>query len=218
MEKHAGAIWSSIKSAISTSLEEPTESIISESTDGLGFQENEIAAEALVLLEIVVLQNNNLYLSLILDDEDINTIFNSITSYGSYNDFPSQGKERLHVVGRILYVSSRSSIASCNRVLGTFFPRLVDILELSRRNSSRDCFLNFGALYLCMELLAACRDLIIGSEEHASNSISAHETCCSILQSSSDSLINALCSTLVTVANEVAHDVDIYFKGEYIFK
>lgn len=215
MAKHAGAIWSSIKSAISTSLKDPTESITSESIDGLGFQENEIAAEALVLLEIVVLQNNDLYLSLILDDEDISTIFNMITSYRSYNDIPLQGKEKLHVVGRILYVTSRTSFASCNRVLETLFPCLVDILELSMRNSSRDYFLNFGALYLCMELLAACRDLIIGSGELASNSILAHEGCCCILQRSSDSLINALCSTLATIANETAHDVEIYSKGEY---
>ncbi|KAF4362145.1 hypothetical protein F8388_023997 [Cannabis sativa] len=63
MTKHAGAIWSSIKSEISTSVKEPTEAVTSESINGLGFQENEIAAEALVLLGIVVLQNNDLYLT-----------------------------------------------------------------------------------------------------------------------------------------------------------
>ncbi|PON88549.1 Coatomer beta subunit [Trema orientale] len=208
MAKHAKAIWSSIKTAISTSLKEPTESITSESMDGLGFRENEIAGEALVLLEIVVLQNNDLYLSLILDDEDISTIFNIITSYGSYKDIPLQGKERLHVVGRILYITSRTSVVSCNRMLETFFPRLVDILKLSMRNSSRECFVNFGALYLCMELLAAGRDLIIGSNY----SISADEACFCILRSSSDSLINALCSNLAITAQEVAHDVDVYFR------
>ncbi|XP_062105959.1 MMS19 nucleotide excision repair protein homolog [Humulus lupulus] len=48
MAKHAGAIWSSIKSEISTSVKEPTEGVTSESINGLGFQENEIAAESLV--------------------------------------------------------------------------------------------------------------------------------------------------------------------------
>ncbi|PON54356.1 Coatomer beta subunit [Parasponia andersonii] len=208
MAKHAKAIWSSIKTAISTSLKEPTKSITSESMDGLGFLENEITAEALVLLEIVVLQNNDLYLSLILDDEDIRTIFNIITSYVSYKDFSLQGKQRLHVVGRILYITSRTSVVSCNRMLETFFSRLVDVLKLSMRNSSRECVINFGALYLCMELFTAARDLIIGSN----SSISADEACFCILQSSSDSLINALCSKLAITAKEVAHDVDVYFR------
>ncbi|KAF4399204.1 hypothetical protein G4B88_022287 [Cannabis sativa] len=209
MTKHAGAIWSSIKSEISTSVKEPTEAVTSESINGLGFQENEIAAEALVLLGIVVLQNNDLYLSLILDDEDISSIFNIITSYRRYNDIPLEGKERLHVVGRILYITSKTSIVSCNRVFETFFPRLVGILE---GNSSGDHFLNFGALYLSVELLAACRDLIVDFGELASNSFSAHEACCCIIRNCFDSLIQILCPTLVATATEAVHDVDIYFR------
>ncbi|XP_062086459.1 MMS19 nucleotide excision repair protein homolog [Humulus lupulus] len=208
MAKHAGAIWSSIKSEMSTSVKEPTEVVTSESINGLGYQENEIAAEALVLLGKVVLQNNDLYLRLILDDEDISSIFNIITSCRSYNNIPLEGKERLHVVGRILFITSRTSIVSCNRVLETFFPRLVEILE---RNSSWDHFLNFGALYLCVELLAACRDLIVDSGELASNSISTHEACCCIIRNCFDSLIHILCFTLVATANEAVHDVVIYF-------
>ncbi|XP_062104858.1 MMS19 nucleotide excision repair protein homolog [Humulus lupulus] len=214
MVKHAGAIWSSIKSEMSTSVKEPTEAVTSESINGLGFQENEIAAESLVLLGKVVLQNNDLYLSLILDDEDISRIFNIITSYRSYNNIPLEGKERLHVVGRILYITSRTSIVSCNRVLETFFPCLVEILE---RNSSRDHFLNFGALYLCVELLDACRDLIVDSGELASNSISTHEACCCIIQNCFDSLIHILSSTLIATANEAVHDVDIYFRGNWFY-
>ncbi|XP_062103207.1 MMS19 nucleotide excision repair protein homolog [Humulus lupulus] len=210
MAKHAGAIWSSINSEMSTSVKKPTEAVTSESINGLGFQENEIATEALVLLGKVVLQNNDLYLSLILDDEDISSIFNIITSYRSYNNIPLEGKERLHVVGRILFITSRTSIVSCNRVLETFFPRLVEILE---RNSSRDHFLNFGALYLCVELLAACRDLIVDSGELASNSISTHEACYCIIRNYFDSLIHILCSTLVATTNEAVHDVDIYFRA-----
>ncbi|XP_062097973.1 MMS19 nucleotide excision repair protein homolog isoform X2 [Humulus lupulus] len=215
MAKHAGAIWSSIKSEMSTSVKEPTEAVTSESINGLGFQENEIAAEALVLMGKVVLQNNDLYLSLILDDEDISSIFNIITSYRSYNNIPLEGKERLHVVGHILFITSRTSIVSCNRVLETFFPHLVEILE---RNSSRDHFLNFGALYLCVELLAACRDLIVDSGELASNSISTHEACCCIIRNCFDSLIHILCSTLVATANEAVHDVDIYIIKNFSIK
>nr|POE98686.1 mms19 nucleotide excision repair protein like [Quercus suber] len=51
MAKHARAIWLSIKDALYTSLQEPTLSFTSESLDGLVFQENEIAKEALTLLQ-----------------------------------------------------------------------------------------------------------------------------------------------------------------------
>uniref|UniRef100_A0A2N9GRY4 MMS19 nucleotide excision repair protein n=1 Tax=Fagus sylvatica TaxID=28930 RepID=A0A2N9GRY4_FAGSY len=56
--KHARAIWLSIKDALYNSLQEPTLSFTSESLDGLGFQENEIAKEALMLLQQVIMQNN----------------------------------------------------------------------------------------------------------------------------------------------------------------
>lgn len=225
MAKHAKAIWSSIKSAISTSLLEPTKLFTSESLNGLGFQENEIATEALILLQAVLRQNNDLFLSLIVDDEDISTTFNTITSYLSYSDIPLQVKQRLHVVGCILYVTTKTNIASCNRFLESFFPGLMDILELPERNSSGDCFLNekhispkrlhFGAVYLCVELLSACKELIIDSRDIASP-LPAHEACCCMLQRYSVSLICAFCSTLATGANEVSEYVDIHFRGEHL--
>ena len=212
MAKHAKAIWSLLKEELSTSLKEASESFPSESVDGLGFQENEIGAEALVLLETIVKQNNELLLSLIVDDEDISSIFNTISSYGTYKDIPFQGKQRLHVVGRILYITAKTSIASCNRILEIFFPGLVVILQRSMRKSSMD--LNFGALYLCTELLAACRDLILCSRKLSSNTISAREACFHTIQSSRVTLISVLCSTLATTTNEVL-DVDYYFRGKF---
>ncbi|KAL5576917.1 hypothetical protein UlMin_018616 [Ulmus minor] len=212
MAKHAGPIWISLKDAIITSVKDPTESFTSESFYGLGFEENEITAEALTLLKTVTMLNDGLFLSLIVGDEDVSSVFNSISNYRSYNDIPLQGKQRLHLVGRILYVTAKSSVASCNKMFESFFPRLMDVLELSTRNTSRDCFLNFGALYMCIELLEACRDLVIYSRELASTSTSAHEGCFNILRSSSISLINALCSTLEKAVNEVGHDVDVRFK------
>ncbi|KAF3450688.1 hypothetical protein FNV43_RR06777 [Rhamnella rubrinervis] len=222
MAKHAKAIWSSLKNTISNSLLEPTKSFTSESLYGLGFQESEIATEALILLQAVFMQNNDLFLSLIVDDEDISTIFNTITSYLSYNDIPLQVKQRLHVVGRILYNATKTNFASCNRFLESFFPCLMAILELPERNSSGDFCINeehispkrlhFGAVYLCVELLSACRDLIMGSGDIAGNSVPAHEACCGMLQRYSVSLTNAFCSTLATGANEVSDYVDIYFR------
>jgi DNA repair/transcription protein MET18/MMS19 len=223
MEKHAEAIWLSIKDAIYTSLQGPALSFTSEYLDSLGFQENEIAREALALLQQVIMQNNGLFLGLIIKDEDINMILNTVTDYERYNDIPSQGKLKLYAVGCILSISTKSSITSCNRVFESFFPRLMEILGLSVRNSSGvhspndnhllSKRLNFGVLYLCVELLSACRDLIAGSKEISSQSVSACETCYCMLQSFSTSLTKAFCSTLATSP----HDAHIHFGGECFF-
>ena len=219
MEKHAEAIWLSIKDAIYTSLQGPALSSTSEYLDSLGFQENEIAREALALLQQVIMQNNGLFLGLIIKDEDVNMILNTVTHYERYNDIPSQGKLKLHAVGCILSISTKSSITSCNRVLESFFPRLMEILGLSVRNSSGvhspndnhllSKRLNFGVLYLCVELLSAYRDLIAGSKEVASQYVSACETCYCMVQSFSTSLTKAFCSTLATTP----HDAQIHFGG-----
>ncbi|KAB1218501.1 hypothetical protein CJ030_MR3G026381 [Morella rubra] len=217
MAKHAGAIWLSVKDAIYNSLQEPVSSFTSESLeDGLDFKESEIVNEALTLLQKVIMQDNGLFLSLIVRDDDINTILNSISSYRTYNDIPSQGKLRLHAVGRILSFTTKSSIASCNRVYESFFPRLMEILGLPGSNILGDLptvdnylpsnRLNFGALYLCVELLAACRDLIADSKEITFESVSACETCHCMLQSFLPSLIKAFISTLVASP----HNADIY--------
>ncbi|CAL2245307.1 unnamed protein product [Prunus armeniaca] len=222
MAKHAGAIWISLKDAISNSLEKPAMSFTSEPLYGLGFQENEIATEALMLLQKVTLQNEALFLSLIIQDEGVNIVFNSIASHEHYNNIPLQGKQWLHAVGRILYIISKTSMASCNSVFESFFPRLMNTLEISVTNSSGDCTLNennfpskkfnFGALYLCVELIAACRDLIMRLKDLAPKPDTPQETCRYMLQSFADSLVNAFSSSLATNANEVAHGADIYFK------
>ncbi|XP_031255744.1 MMS19 nucleotide excision repair protein homolog isoform X2 [Pistacia vera] len=218
--KHAGAIWSSIKDAIYFSLE-PSLSFGLESLDGLGFEDNAILREALTLLQTVIKQNTDLFLSQIIADEDINFIFRSISNFKSYNNIPMQSKQKLHAVGCILSVSVKASLASCNRVMESFFPSLVDALGLSVRNSSQDCFpnddyvlaerLNHAALYLCIELIAACRDEISGSEPFMTQSALAHEKWCCLIQSFSASLTKAFTFTLATSTNEDAYDADVYF-------
>ncbi|XP_050286018.1 MMS19 nucleotide excision repair protein homolog isoform X2 [Quercus robur] len=217
MAKHARAIWLSIKDALYTSLQEPTLSFTSESLDGLVFQENEIAKEALTLLQQVIMQNNGLFLSLIVEDEDINIILNTVPTYESYNDIPLQGKLKLFAAGCILSISTKTSVACCHMIFESFFPRLMEILGLSEKNLSGDHSpkdnyliskrLNFGALYLSVELLAACRDLIAGSTQIACKSVSTYETSYCMLHSFSNLLTKAFCSTLVTSP----HDADIYF-------
>lgn len=222
MAKHAEAIWSSLKDVIYASPQEPISSLTSEPLDGIRFQDNEITKEALILLQKVILQNCGLFISLIIGDEGINMIIDSIEIYTTSNDITLQSKQKLHAVGSILHVSAKASVASCNRVFESFFLRLMGALELSVKNSSGFCVpadndvvsekLNFGALYLCIELIDACRYMIAGFEELTANTVSADETCCSMLRNFSSSLFKAFSSTLVTSISSGAHDADIYLR------
>ena len=161
-------------------------SFASELLDHVGFQENEIVTEAFIFLQKVILENSSLSLSLIVGDKDINTIVNTVTSCGSYNDIPLQSNHKLCAIGHILYASAKASITCCNQMFESFFFHLMEALGHSMRNSSRDCLLNFdyvfserlnfGALYLCIEFLVACRDLVVAFEELTSKSILAQES------------------------------------------
>ncbi|KAA8540352.1 hypothetical protein F0562_024729 [Nyssa sinensis] len=220
MAKHAEALWSSLKDAIYTSSH-PILSLKSEPPYDMGFQENEIATEALILLREVILQNDGLFLSLIVGDEDLNTTISSITSFKNFEDISAQNKQKLHAVGQILSVSAKTSMASCNKMFENFFPPLMDALGLSVENSSGLSHpvedyslsdqLHFGALYLCFELLAACRYLVVGSGEVTSITVSVHETWCCMLQSFCGSLSKAFSSTLVTSADENTQKAYIHF-------
>lgn len=218
--KHAGAIWSSLKDAIFTSGQSFVLSFTPESLGGLGCQENEIAAEALALLEKVVIQNNDLFSSMIVGDEEINMVLNSITGCQSNNEIPLQSTQKLYSVGRILYVSVKASVASCSRIFQYFFSCLMESMGLPVVNGSGTCSFNddciiskrpnHGSLYLCVELLGACRDLVISSGDLASQCVSANETWCCLLQRFSTSLSKIFSSTLATTTDKPAHDADVY--------
>ena len=148
--------------------------------------------QALVLLQELTQKNGDLFLKLILGDEDINAFIKSLTQCWEFDAIPLQIKQRLHSVGRLLCVSAKSSIASCNRVFEKFFPSLVQALGISVGNHSEESYVietcilshtpNYGALYLCVELLDACRNLVLGFKEVDSLSGIVGETWCSMLQ------------------------------------
>ncbi|XP_021294698.1 MMS19 nucleotide excision repair protein homolog isoform X2 [Herrania umbratica] len=219
MAKHGEALWSSLKDAVFTSLDSVL-SFTPETLEGLCLPENEIAAEALSLLQKLIVQNTNLFLDLIVVDEDINMIFNMISSYKSYHGIPAQSKQRLHAVVCILSTSVKASTASCNRVFECFFSRLMDILGLCVRNSSGNLSpddsimiperYNHGALYLSIELLSACRDLIASSETIIAASARTEETWSYLLQSFLPSLTKAFCSASICTSED-SHDADMYF-------
>ncbi|XP_047160791.1 MMS19 nucleotide excision repair protein homolog isoform X2 [Vigna umbellata] len=215
--KYAKSIWFSIKDTLSTYLGEPNFSLNMAPVDGIGFPENEFVMEALFLLQQLIVQNSSLLTSIIIDDEDVNIIFNTIASYEICDAIPVQENKKLHAIGRILYIASKSTVTSCNAVYGGL-SRMIDKLGVSVSNTDSspngDIFpsqrVKFESLYLCIELLAGFRELIVGSDEPALQYAIEHATCCTWLHDFSSSLFNAFGSVLVASADRCPLDPDIY--------
>ncbi|KAK9102309.1 hypothetical protein Sjap_019563 [Stephania japonica] len=219
MAKHASTIWSLLKEAIFTSYQEPIISRISDLADCKG-QENEIAREALLCLQKFMLQDDGLFLDMVLEDQDIEQDLRSIAGFKSYNDMTLESKQKVHALGCILLASAKFSGACCNRVFQKLLPRLMDILGFFEENSARDCIsridraqcvkLNFGALYLCVELLVACRDLLLCFEgEFDSFALSIEDTCF-LLGKFLGQLTGAFCSILITATEQEICDAETY--------
>ncbi|KAL9323079.1 hypothetical protein ACSQ67_011132 [Phaseolus vulgaris] len=216
--KYASSIWSSIKDILSTYLGEPDFSLNIAPVDGIGFPENEFVVEALSLLQQLIVQNSSLLVCLIVDDEDVNIIFNTIASYEIYDAIPGQEKKKLHAIGRILYIAAKSTVTSCNAVFESLFSKIMDNLGVSVSNIdssangdiSSSQRVKIGFLYLCIELLVGFRELIVGSEEPALQYVIEHETCCTMLHSFSSSLFNAFGLVLAESADRCPLDPDTY--------
>ncbi|KAI4355583.1 hypothetical protein L6164_004341 [Bauhinia variegata] len=215
--KHAGAIWFSLKDAICTYLEEPIFSLTSAPLHGMHFQNNEIVTEAISLLQMMIMQDSGLLVSSIVNDDDVSMVLNSIACYKKYNVFPALEKQKLHAIGRILYVTAKTSTSSCNVIFQTLFSRLMDTLGFPMRSigsfSNDDVppqRLKLGSLYLFIELLSGLRELITVSEEPALQYVSEHEICCTLLNSFSTSLSRAFCYALAVSAETDPLDPDIY--------
>ncbi|XP_010665895.1 MMS19 nucleotide excision repair protein homolog isoform X3 [Beta vulgaris subsp. vulgaris] len=217
--KHAEAIWSSLKPAICNLPSEDVSSWASELSDGMGFQENEITKEALDLLQKVASQQKNGFLNLVLKDKDINCLINLFVVSGSSGSVLPHNEQKLHFVGRLFSVLAKESTALCNTVVDTLFIRLLDNLGVSANSSSKDVLaidsnipcqrLNFSALYLCIEILGACRELAVASVQLTSNSDFVNDAWCQTLAGCSCSLTNVLVSDLVPSTSEKYHDADI---------
>ncbi|ERN15159.1 MMS19 nucleotide excision repair protein homolog isoform X2 [Amborella trichopoda] len=212
MASHAYAIWSALKDVIfNLSSHGPSISIICELPDNLGSQENEVVKEALVCLENCVLvfdiPKDETFLRLIVEDEDLEMTFRSITSEKCNKDLPHERKQRFCALRNILFTSAKVSSACCNRVFGSFFQRLMNFLRISsldspfdwasNRNSYVCVELDFEALHICLELIAA--------SNHLANALSSQEVCPTptqdpwllLLQSFSGCLVFALGSSVV---------------------
>lgn len=202
MAKHAKVIWYSLKHAIFSSLEDSISSRVSESPDTMDFPNNEIAKEALQCVQRFLLQEDGLFLSLILEDDDIELVLKSASSVEMYSDNSTESKQKIYALGCILWASAKISIPCCNKIFQHFFSRLMDMLGLSDKHSAQPCIsdvrsispekLSLGVIYLCVELLAASRSLAVTSKELSPGSLSVEETWCCLLKKFSGPLTEVL--------------------------
>lgn len=225
MAKHAKVIWSSLKDVICTfSPQEPSFLLSIESPKDISLQENEVLKEAILCLERVMVQfnssNDDSFITLIVEDDDMETNFQSITTTKSFKDLTVERWQKLHALGSILSVAAKVSSACCDRVFKRFFTRLMDILGISLRSSSVDWFSNnsnivsespsCGALYLCIELLAAFRNFAVACEEFSPHSLEAEDSWWCLFQNFSSPIAGALESFLMMTRGLDTEDAVIY--------
>lgn len=179
MFKHANAIWSALKDVIfSFSPQGTIFASVSKSAEDVESQESQIAKEALICLQVAISQlnynNSEPFISLILVDRDVEKFFASVCLVRSYLSISKESRRQLSSLGSILSTAAKTSPDCCSRVLQKFLPRLMNVLGVSTSDSShsgiKECktfsnILNFGALYLCVELLASCRDLTMVAQD-----------------------------------------------------
>ncbi|XP_062075421.1 MMS19 nucleotide excision repair protein homolog [Humulus lupulus] len=129
MAKHAGASWSSIKSEMSTSVREPTEGVTSESINGLGVQENEIAAESLVDIYFRV---KSLQILATFPDIVVEKIVSSLSSDKFTLPFPL----KLEVVSELGASGHNHMLMIVQELEGAIFANLYDFLVHGNKKSA----------------------------------------------------------------------------------
>lgn len=224
MGKHIEALWSSLKDILYASAHTafPFES---GATDDMGAKETDMFNEALILLQELTQQNSDILLNSILYDKEINAFISSFSQPQDVSDIPMQRRQQLNAIGRVLSVSAKSSFTSCNRLFEKFFPQLMEALGLSIGNpAENDCHVedsllcarqDFEALYLCIELLDACRNVVMGLKGPTSVLEYGCQTWCSMLRGLSRSLIQLFSSSIKTIVAESSQNTYVYLTGKF---
>ncbi|XP_057773140.1 MMS19 nucleotide excision repair protein homolog [Salvia miltiorrhiza] len=216
MASHAEVLWSSIKNATYISPQ-CTLTKESESLGGMGFQDSDIMMQAFILLQKVIQQYGD-FIILILGDNDINVFMKSLNQYKEMDEIIA--KQRLHVVGHILSTCAKPSPALCNKVFHSFFPLLMESLVFPVEKPlngypDEDCFppakFNFPAIYLCIELLAACRYVAISLDSSTPAVDFSDQTWSTMLSNSCKSLVKAFFSLLRSTIADQRPSSDVYF-------
>lgn len=219
MGKHVEALWSSLKDILYASPHSAF-SFESASTGDTGAKGTDMLNEALILLQDLTQQNSDILLNFILCDKEINAFISSFNQTKDVNDIPMQRRQLLNAIGRVLSVSAKSSAASCNRLFEKFFPQLLEALGLSIGNPAENDYnmensllcarQDYEALYLCIELLDACRNLVVGLKGPTSVLEYGCQTWCSMLRGFSRSLIQLFSSSIKSIVGESSQNTYVY--------
>ncbi|CAA0826899.1 ARM repeat superfamily protein [Striga hermonthica] len=210
---HAKILWSIIKDETYVS----PQSTLSKDFESMGqmtFRESDVMNQAFILLQEIIRRCDD-SIKFIIHDNDINVFVNSLNEYKEFDAIPLQVKQRLHAVGRIMSTCAETSVASCDKVIKSFFPLLMSGLEISVGDSVCPVQLSFGALYLCIQLLASCRYLTVSLENCGSTSDFSNWIWPVMVSNFSKPLVEAFISILrPNVAdNSQSHYVHLGVKG-----
>ncbi|GER52104.1 MMS19 nucleotide excision repair protein-like protein [Striga asiatica] len=209
----AEVLWSIIKDETYVS----PQSTLSKDLESMGqmsFQETDVMNQAFILLQEIIRRCDD-SIQFVIHDNDINVFINSLNEYKEFDAIPLQIKQRLHAVGRILSTCAETSVASCDKVFKSFFPLLMCGLEISVGDSVCPVQLNFGALYLCIQLLASSRYLSVSLENCGSTNDFSNWIWSVMVSNFSKPLVEAFVSIVrPNVAdNSQSHYVHLGVKG-----
>lgn len=173
MRRHGKSIWSSLKYILLACSEKKLLVPLLEEREALQ-DDDEIEREAVLCLGKMIFllddPEDHMFVNYFLEDEDMKEIFNSVVNENKHSAMLADSKQKLCAFASILTVFAKVSSACCLRVLQSFFIPLMDVLGISSSTCCRDednltKQANFGALYLCVEVLASCRDLAVSLGE-----------------------------------------------------
>ncbi|KAF7111290.1 hypothetical protein CFC21_111316 [Triticum aestivum] len=199
MVTHASAIWFKLKEVL---LSLSSDQLLSSgSPKDAENNKNQIKSEAEHCLKTAVTYihspDRDIFINLILLDEDIVNNIHSVTTEEKSID------SSLQALGSVVSILAGSSTYLCTRVFQAHFKRLVDILgnsagfdsqHLSIANGSSPAAINYGALYLSVQMLSSCREVAVASRE----GVPAEESWWLILEEKLDQIIH-LFGKLLTI-------------------
>lgn len=208
MVTHASAIWFKLKEVLfSLSSDQLLSSGPPKDAEN---NKNQIISEAEHCLKTAVTyihsSDRDIFINLILLDEDIVNNIHSVTTEEKSIGSSLQNQKQLQALGSVISILAESSTYLCTRVFQAHFKRLVDILgnsagfdsqHLSIANGSSPAAINYGALYLSVQMLSSCREVAVASRE----GFPAEESWWLILEEKLDQIIH-LFGKLLTIDSQ----------------
>jgi DNA repair/transcription protein MET18/MMS19 len=203
MVSHTSAIWFKLKEVIfSLSSDQLLSTGSPKDAEEI---KNQIVSEAKNCLKTAVTcihsADRDIFINLILLDEDIVNNIHSVTTEEKSICRSSDDLNQLQSLGSVISIIAESSTYFCTRVFQAHFTRLVDILgssasfksqHLNICNGSSSAAINYGALYLSVQMLSSCREVAVASRGDFPPVKSANESWWLILEEKLDPFIHLL--------------------------